>query len=238
MYMYVYVSLGGCFFVFFFCLQVSNEIIKRCSAGIPLKEVFDGDEERCRVALKESIHANEAWKRVYSTMVEVAGHASTITKTAAIQLNISSSDHISPNSPQNPPRNTSPSSSSSPAAGPISHTSPSLALPGRTNAGSLNHATAPASLNAAEVVTTGKHRDGTTQEEEQKEERDARHISDWNSKVIFAPVEAFLQRCQDMLEASKSFFYPMPLLSWILDCLEEKLFVLGILNSSQDLKLL
>ncbi len=217
---------------------MSNEIIKRCSAGIPLKEVFDGDEERCRVALKESIHANEAWKRVYSTMVEVAGHPSTITTTAAIQLNISSSDHISPNSPQNPPRNTSPSSSSSPAAGPISHTSPSLALPGRTNAGSLNHATAPASLNAAEVVTTGKHRDGTTQEEEQKEEQDARHISDWNSKVIFAPVEAFLQRCQDMLEASKSFFYPMPLLSWILDCLEEKLFVLGILNSSQDLKLL
>ncbi|CAK9199554.1 unnamed protein product [Sphagnum troendelagicum] len=181
------------------CL-VSNEIIKRCSAGIPLKEVFDGDEESCRVALKESIHANEAWKRVYSTMVEVAGHASTITTTAAIQLNISSSDHISPNSPQNPPRNTSPSSSSSPAAGPISHNSPSLVLPGRTNAGSLNHATAPASLNAAEVVTTGKHRDGTTQEEEQKEEQDARHISDWNSKVIFAPVEAFLQRCQDMLE--------------------------------------
>jgi hypothetical protein len=216
-YMYVYVYMYnwvGVFSVFFLCLQVSNEIIKRCSAGIPLKEVFDGDEECCRVALKESIHANEAWKRVYSTMVEVAGRAST---TTAIQLNISSSDHISPNSPQNPPHNTSPSSSSSPAAGPISHTSPSLALPGRTNAGSLNHATAPVSLNAAEVVTTGKHRNGTTQEEEQKEEEDARHISDWNSKVIFAPVEAFLQRCQDMLEASKSFFYPIPLLSWNLN---------------------
>ncbi len=217
MYVYVYMyHWEGGFFVFFLCLQVSNEIIKRCSAGIPLKEVFDGDEECCRVALKESIHANEAWKRVYSTMVEVAGRASTTTTTTtAFQLNISSSDHISLNSPQNPPRNTS--SSSSPAAGPISHTSPSLVLPGRTNAGSLNHATAPASLNAAEVVTTGKHRDGTTQEEEQKEEEDARHISDWNSKVIFAPVEAFLQRCQDMLEASKSFFYPMPLLSWILN---------------------
>jgi hypothetical protein len=41
-----------------------------------------------------------------------------------------------------------------------------------------------------------------------------------------------------MLEASKSFFYPMPLSSWILNWLEKKLFVLGILNSSQDLKLL
>lgn len=93
-------------------VQVSNEIISRCSAGIGLEDIFEGDVERSKLALLESIHASDAWKRVYTTMMEVSGR-------------------------------------------------PSL--------------TAPVS-------------------------GDTRKMADWGTKIIFAPIEAFLQRCHDMLE--------------------------------------
>ncbi|BFI30788.1 dynein axonemal heavy chain [Marchantia polymorpha subsp. ruderalis] len=92
--------------------KVSNEIISRCSAGIGLEDIFEGDVERSKLALLESIHASDAWKRVYTTMMEVSGR-------------------------------------------------PSL--------------TAPVS-------------------------GDTRKMADWGTKIIFAPIEAFLQRCHDMLE--------------------------------------
>jgi hypothetical protein len=91
-------------------LQVSNEIINRCSAGIGLENILEGDVEKSKLALLESIHACEAWKRVYNTMTEVSGRI--------------------------PPQ----------------------------NGGML------------------------------------RQITDWGTKIIFAPIEAFLQRCHDMLE--------------------------------------
>nr|PNR35708.1 hypothetical protein PHYPA_021558 [Physcomitrium patens] len=42
------------------------------------------------------------------------------------------------------------------------------------------------------------HRDDAAAPAAMKEKK--RRVLDWNSKIIFAPVEAFLQRCQDMLE--------------------------------------
>lgn len=135
-------------------MQVSNEIIRRCAAGIPLREVFDGDEESCRVALKESIHANEAWKRVYSTMVEQSLHVPPVYV----------DDSISP-----------------------SQTSPVLKSPTSPSSPSTN----PGSPTGEEKKHHKKHHD-----------KDKRKVSDWNNKIIFAPVEAFLQRCRDMLEVS------------------------------------
>jgi hypothetical protein len=126
---------------------VSNEIIKRCSAGIPLGEIFDGDEENCRIALKESIHANEAWKRLYITMVEV----SSLTRFV--------------------------SSNSSPRA---------LEVDSKNHPRSLNH---------------GEH-NSTNIQHKKSISKDKRRVSDWNKKIIFAPIEAFMQRCQDMLEVS------------------------------------
>ncbi|CAM6114547.1 unnamed protein product [Calypogeia fissa] len=90
--------------------KVSNEIINRCSAGIGLENIFEGDVEKSKLALLESIHACEAWKRVYNTMTEVSARMS-------------------------------------PQSG-----------------------------------------------------GDARQLTDWGTKIIFAPIEAFLQRCHDMLE--------------------------------------
>lgn len=129
---------------------MSNEILKRCSQGIPLKEVFDGDEESCRVALKESIHANEAWKRLYSTMVDVA---------CCVH------PEIEPASPS--------------IAGHVA-----------------GHDSKSASLSAhgvgSEEPVKSLHKKAM--------DKDTRKVSDWNAKIIFAPVEAFLQRCRDMLE--------------------------------------
>ena len=51
-------------------LQVSNEIIHRCSAEIPLVEIFEGDVEKCKTALEESIEACESWKHLYTAMME------------------------------------------------------------------------------------------------------------------------------------------------------------------------
>ena len=135
-------------------MQVSNEIIRRCAAGIPLREVFDGDEESCRVSLKESIHANEAWKRVYSTMVE-------------------QSLYVPPVSFE----------------GPISSSQTSPVLKSPTNP--FSPSTNPGSPAGEEKKRHKKHHD-----------KDKRKVSDWNSKIIFAPVEAFLQRCRDMLEVT------------------------------------
>lgn len=132
---------------------MSNEILKRCSQGIPLKEVFDGDEESCRVALKESIHANEAWKRLYSTMVDVA---------CCVHPDIEP---------------------------------PSLATPG--------HEWKPTIPSAHGVGSE----EPVKSRYEKAMDKDTRKVSDWNAKIIFAPVEAFLQRCHDMLEVIIVFLY-------------------------------
>nr|AML30862.1 axonemal inner arm dynein heavy chain 6 [Marsilea vestita] len=50
--------------------KVSNEIIQRCSAEIPLLEIFEGDVEKCKTALEESIQACESWKGLYTVMME------------------------------------------------------------------------------------------------------------------------------------------------------------------------
>jgi dynein heavy chain len=50
--------------------KVSNEIINRCCSKISLREVFDGDVESCVGALRESIRAGEAWKRIYKSTAD------------------------------------------------------------------------------------------------------------------------------------------------------------------------
>ncbi|EFJ08553.1 hypothetical protein SELMODRAFT_185288 [Selaginella moellendorffii] len=52
--------------------KVSNEIISRCSAGIPLSEIFDGDVDKCKKALLESVQACESWKHMYVAMMRAA----------------------------------------------------------------------------------------------------------------------------------------------------------------------
>ncbi|KAJ7527535.1 hypothetical protein O6H91_16G059900 [Diphasiastrum complanatum] len=50
--------------------KVSNDIISRCSAGIPLTHIFEGNVERSHIALKESVQACESWKHMYVAMME------------------------------------------------------------------------------------------------------------------------------------------------------------------------
>ncbi|MCO5578650.1 hypothetical protein L7F22_032494 [Adiantum nelumboides] len=56
--------------------KVSNEIIHRCSTGIPLIEIFQGDVEKCKLALEETIQACESWKYLYTAMMDFfVGHS-------------------------------------------------------------------------------------------------------------------------------------------------------------------
>eukprot|EP00899_Mesostigma_viride_P014884 jgi/Mesvir1/23397/Mv21091-RA.2 len=50
--------------------KVSNEIINRCCVRISLPEIFNGHVEACMLALRESIRAGEAWKRVFHTTAQ------------------------------------------------------------------------------------------------------------------------------------------------------------------------
>lgn len=94
---------------------MSNEIIHRCSAEIPLVKIFEGDVEKCKTALEESIEACDSWKRLYTEMME---------------------QFVSQN------------------------------------------------LNLVEETESVEHP----------------HMSELGTRSIFAPLESFLQRCQDILE--------------------------------------
>ncbi|KAI5057584.1 hypothetical protein GOP47_0027599 [Adiantum capillus-veneris] len=67
--------------------KVSNEIIHRCSTGIPLIEIFQGDVEKCKSALEESIQACESWKHLYAAMMEffMVHSLGTLEETGGIQ---------------------------------------------------------------------------------------------------------------------------------------------------------
>ena len=47
-------------------LQVSNEIIKRCSTKISLDDIFEGRIKTSMQGLQESIECCESWKHTYS----------------------------------------------------------------------------------------------------------------------------------------------------------------------------
>ncbi|KAH7307448.1 hypothetical protein KP509_22G059200 [Ceratopteris richardii] len=68
--------------------KVSNEIIHRCGTGIPLIEIFQGDIQKCKLALEESIQACECWKRLYTDMMDIyLGSMFEIEKRASVQGN-------------------------------------------------------------------------------------------------------------------------------------------------------
>ena len=46
-------------------LQVSNEIIKRCSTKICLEDIFDGKIKTSMSGLQDSVQCCEAWKETY-----------------------------------------------------------------------------------------------------------------------------------------------------------------------------
>lgn len=45
--------------------QISNEIIKRCKAKIDVKDMLDGDVEKCISDLQDSIECGRKWKQIY-----------------------------------------------------------------------------------------------------------------------------------------------------------------------------
>jgi dynein heavy chain, axonemal len=45
--------------------KISNEIIKRCKNQIRIKDMLDGDVEKCMRDLRDSIDCGKNWKKIY-----------------------------------------------------------------------------------------------------------------------------------------------------------------------------
>jgi len=51
--------------------KISNEIIKRCKAQINLKELLEGDVEKCMDDLDDSINCGNRWRAIYAKMEDL-----------------------------------------------------------------------------------------------------------------------------------------------------------------------
>ena len=51
--------------------KISNEIIKRCKAQINLKELLEGDVEKCMDDLNDSINCGNKWRQIYTKTEEL-----------------------------------------------------------------------------------------------------------------------------------------------------------------------
>lgn len=51
--------------------QISNEIIKRCKSQINIKDMFDGDVEKCISDLEDSIKCGREWRKIYERTVNI-----------------------------------------------------------------------------------------------------------------------------------------------------------------------
>jgi len=47
--------------------KISNEIIKRCKQQINIKDMLDGDVEKCMQDLQDSIDCGRKWRKIYET---------------------------------------------------------------------------------------------------------------------------------------------------------------------------
>jgi len=48
--------------------KISNEIIKRCRDSISIRDMLDGDVEKCMEDLHNSIECGRSWRRIYGNV--------------------------------------------------------------------------------------------------------------------------------------------------------------------------